>query len=331
MPSHRDIAKAAGVSKSTVSLALAGARKIPVATRDRILQIAHEMEYQRDGLASLYMAHMRRGLPEEARPVIAVVSTFPLANESGRNAHYRAFLSNVRGRSQELGYQIEEFEVVAQGISPERLGKILKTRAIQAVIVAPSGRPIDPLPENCEELSVVLNSPAFVNREFDCVRPDHFHNTLLSVKKTTEMGYQRIGLAWLGEDAVNYRDEIEAAWELVKSRSQAVWPDPLLFPEYNAAAISGFLLRERVDVLITNWLDFKKHLPEAEARRISAQAVKLVGMGLRPNSRHKPGIDRCDYWLDVESVDAVVNKSRSFDRGIASSAKTVTLRGVWRS
>lgn len=49
-----DVARKAGVDKSTVSLALSGSPKLPEATRSRIQRIAEELGYTPDpGLARL--------------------------------------------------------------------------------------------------------------------------------------------------------------------------------------------------------------------------------------------------------------------------------------
>ena len=66
--STRRIAAEAGLSPSTVSLALRNSPKIPAATKQRIRKIAQRLGYRPDGKLTELMSHLRltRTRPREA-------------------------------------------------------------------------------------------------------------------------------------------------------------------------------------------------------------------------------------------------------------------------
>lgn len=321
MVTHRVIAEETGLSKSAVSLALAGSGKLPEKTRARVLAAARRLGHKPDAMASAYMAHLRKGRPEEARPVIAVVSRFPRAGERRRNPFYGAFMERVEARAGELGYRTEEFAVVEKRIQPERLGRIFAARRIQAVLVAPSGLAMDPLPERCGDFSVVQLAPTEGERRFHRVRPDHFGNTLLALERTAALGFGRVGLCCVGEDAVAWRREMEAAWMLASGEGARGWPRPLFLEAYDAAAVAGHVRRERVDALVCNW-------PEMASSRTAARA--FVCLGLPSGRTEMAGVYRQDEYMDRECVDLLAALALAGDRGQPAQPKTVTFAGEWR-
>ncbi len=325
MPSQRDIASCLGLSKSAVSLALSGSAKVSAATRRKVLRAAKKLGYYTDARTVAYMAHIRRGKPKADRPIIAVVNRFPRSCERARNPYYRAFLERVTDRAEELGFQVEEFEVVAYGIPPERLGNIFRTRKIEAVIVAPSGNPSDPLPRDCHSLAIVQATPCGLQREFHHVRPDHFANVLLAAEQMSALGYDSLALVWVGEEIAVCRSEIEAAWALAARKSNAAWPMPFFVKAYDLDRIQSLLLGVRSCGVLSNWPEVSTLCGEQ-----SLCAAGFAAIGLPPGVCGLAGIDRRDAELDRECVDMVAALWLAGDCGVPATAKTVLYRGLWR-
>lgn len=66
-----DVARAAGVHQTTVSLALRSHPRIPENTRKRIQQVAEEMGYRPNPLVSALIAQRRLGLAFSSGSVLA--------------------------------------------------------------------------------------------------------------------------------------------------------------------------------------------------------------------------------------------------------------------
>lgn len=105
----RDVAKKAGVSVATVSNVFNGIQKVSETTRDRILEIAKELDYQPNMLArSLSMR--RSGMIGLLLPVTEEEETSILLQD---NPYYAEFLSGVEKKAAELGY-----DVIIRGVRP---------------------------------------------------------------------------------------------------------------------------------------------------------------------------------------------------------------------
>lgn len=105
----RDVAKEAGVSVATVSNVFNGIQKVSEETKNRILEIAAEMDYQPNMLArSLSM--QKSGMIGLLLPVTEEEETSILLLD---NPYYAEFLSGVESASAELGY-----DVIIRGVRP---------------------------------------------------------------------------------------------------------------------------------------------------------------------------------------------------------------------
>lgn len=105
----KDVAKKAGVSVATVSNVFNGIQKVSETTKERILEIAREMDYQPNMLArSLSM--QRSGMIGLLLPVTEEEETSILLQD---NPYYAEFLSGVEKKAAELGY-----DVIIRGVRP---------------------------------------------------------------------------------------------------------------------------------------------------------------------------------------------------------------------
>jgi len=133
-----DIAKEAGLSQAAVSMALRNHPSIPLATRDRIKEIADRLGYRANALVSALMSQLQTGRDERQISRIAIIDAWPI--DVGWK-HYALFASQAAGmkaRAHALGYRLEEFRLKESEMSPKRLSRILMARGIVGVIM--SGR-----------------------------------------------------------------------------------------------------------------------------------------------------------------------------------------------
>lgn len=93
MATMQDVARTAGVSLSTVSYALSGARPVSVATKARIDAAMHELDFQPNAMA--------RGLASRRSQTLAL--TYP-AIEQGLGGTAAEFVASASARARTLGY-----------------------------------------------------------------------------------------------------------------------------------------------------------------------------------------------------------------------------------
>src|SRR5690554_1647561 len=101
----RDVAKAAGYSKSAVSLALRNHPSLPDATKNRIREAAERLGYRPDPTLRA-LAHYRYGNTATGAPVIAWLSNWPSRDQWKQGLWGEHFAGAVH-QAEQLGYRIE--------------------------------------------------------------------------------------------------------------------------------------------------------------------------------------------------------------------------------
>ncbi len=190
-PTMEDIAREVGLSRAAVSMALRGDRSIPLVTRERIEQAALRLGYRPNPLvASLMSLHRQRRSVASVRTTIA----FLVCHDWREYSVYQSMFDGAMGRASEESCLLEEFQLRTPGMSPIRMRKILETRCIHAIIVAP-------LPAGERILDFDFTSFIAVGLGMSVTAPliervsnDHFQSAVLAVEKCIELGYRRIGL-----------------------------------------------------------------------------------------------------------------------------------------
>jgi len=189
-----DVAGAAGVHVTTVSLAMRNHPRIPEATRSRIQQLAERMGYRPDPVLRALVAYRGRSRPGRNVPTLAYVTNWKTRlGWKDVTAHPEFYLGAQRMADQ-LGYKLEHFWLREPGLSQGRLSGVLVARGISGLVIASHGREMgDALQFDWSSFSAVKidyfpHQPVLhnvTNNQCDIVR--------LAMQKVFAAGYVRIG------------------------------------------------------------------------------------------------------------------------------------------
>lgn len=182
----RDVAKAAGVSITTVSRALNGYSDVGLKTRNKIQRIAQEMNYRPSAVArSLVM--------NKTRTIGFLVSDLT----KGRVGHYYMYqvLYGLNDRLSEVGYDLVLVSTTSARQSRESYLDFCTERRFDGVIVMgirlddPYVREVveSPLP------SVMIDVP-LLSEHCGYVMSDNVYGAQLAVKHLVSRGHKKIGL-----------------------------------------------------------------------------------------------------------------------------------------
>jgi LacI family transcriptional regulator len=195
-PTLRDLARAAGVSVASVSMALRNDPRIKAETRAKIHAVAEELGYRPDPHISDLMGYLRNGRTRGFRETIAFVSKMAW-NVFQENLIFHEVYVGAAQRAQSLGYSVE-FHTVSGSMTESRLGSILRNRGIRGIIVLPQ---LDPEGKSRGYESFPWEDFASVAIGFSCptpdthrVMPDQIQALHVALKASLKLGYKRPGL-----------------------------------------------------------------------------------------------------------------------------------------
>jgi LacI family transcriptional regulator len=192
-----EIARAAGVGKATVSLALRNDPRLRPETRKQIQAIAKKMGYKSNAVVSNLMAQLRASKDPKYQATVGLVNASQDRGFIHSNPTFSAVHSGLVRRATELGYGVNEFWLSEPGIDPRRLKQILRARNIHGVIVAAMIENIILAQEfdsvwrdlACVTVGIRPEHPAF---HFAC--NDQFSTAHRTAKQLARLGYKKPGL-----------------------------------------------------------------------------------------------------------------------------------------
>lgn len=193
----QDIARVAGVSKNSVSLALRNSPELPVSTRKRIASLAAKMGYRKNPTVAKLMAQLRRDGVHGHRATIALLNAHQDRDAFTTHPTIPIYVEGCRRRAHSNGYGIDEFWLHDPSLDGNKLNRILRSRNIRGVIITGlmkdnrlPGRFRDVWNNHpCVVTGVRTRDPAL---HFACT--DHHILAVRAVENALKLGYQRPGL-----------------------------------------------------------------------------------------------------------------------------------------
>ncbi|MCF7686867.1 MAG: LacI family transcriptional regulator [Cephaloticoccus sp.] len=325
-PTMQDVAKAAGVARSTVSLALRNDRSIPPSTRSRIFAAAEKLGYKTNPLVSALMTSLHDRRTKQRHLVLAYVTTDP---EVAPWRSYRMFIELQQGaktRAEELGYRLEEFALRSPGMTPKRYTQMLQARGILGMLIAPL-----PLGEHTIELdftdfAVVGIDMSVGDPPIERVSNDHFQSALLAVRECHALGYKRIG--FIVSQQLNER--LDHRWISACHLAQADMPakqrvKPLMPPATDdiLPAIPAWYASEKPDVVIMSELNPYGHYP-------LPPEVGMVSLGIEEQSLGQvAGIFQDNRRLGAIAIEHLVARLERAEFNTDDRGRLHMLAGKW--
>lgn len=327
-----DIARAAGVHQTTVSLAFRNHPSIPVETRERLLAVAEKMGYRPNPLVSVLMSQLRGQRQRRKHEVIAYLSSHPPENPWRRHAAFNEMFGGARSGAASLGFVLQEFDLKAPGMSGERMKGILVARGIRAVLIAPLPDDQTTVDMDFSRLAAVALGVSLQAPAFERVSNDHYQSMRLAFQKCRERGYRRIGFM-IGK---SFSERLEDRWLGAYLGEQALGAGggrlkPLLLtevlPKEREPVIEEWCRKERPDVVISPLgaaqAEYKAHfetLPERPA---------LVNLTRAAGASGCAGILQDAGRLGEIGIERVASRLQHNDFGPLHRIQNSLLHGEW--
>jgi DNA-binding LacI/PurR family transcriptional regulator len=325
-PSLATIAKAAGVSAMTVSLALRNHHSIPVTTRERVQKVAEECGYRPDPVIGKLMQQLRMRGRRRASISMCVLCQPPTKKELTYGDY---IIRGAKKMAATLGYSLDQIELDDSNGQPRRLRRLLRNRGIEGVLLVPIFPPAD-LSDllDWSEYSVVSTSVSVLGPKAHRVLPDQFGNAMELCRRLGERGFRRLGhVTNLDQDTrVGHRISAAVQWhnhthgiDNLPSYIGLNTPPP-------ASELNEWLKRCQPDAIISDsdgYLEmFRSVLPEKHNYTLASTST------LRANSQF-PGMHENPELVGAAAIELLSALFQHGDRGIPQDPRTTLIAGTY--
>ena len=216
-----DIARAAGLHQTTVSLALRNDKRLKPTTIAHIKAIAEKLGYTPDPMLTALASYRRARRPSGQRGTLAWITNWPTREGWRSRPIFVDIFRGAEQRAASLGYRLEEFWLNAHGLNPRRAGQILYARGVQGLILAPQPDGVSSLDLDWDRFSAVTIGPTLRQPELHLVSNNQFRTISRLCETLAARGYRRIGYA------VDRRidDRLDGQWSAAFDRFQRDLPE----------------------------------------------------------------------------------------------------------
>jgi len=346
-PTTRSLAKLAGVSNATVSMALRNDPRISPRQRARIQKVAADAGYKSNPVIANLLVQLRSTKKTTYQSTLGIFYFEKNPTELDTVPTFREWIEGCHARAEPLGYGIDRFCRFTPDCAPKRLVEILNTRAIRGLIVI--GRPENNIILPSELNPIWQRSAAIVigyrpsQPALSYVANDQFSTTLQAVNEVVQLGYKRPGLCLdLGID-----DYLEKRFSGGFCAGQLGLPEkdrlPIFFYDtfgVTPGAERGFkswLKRNKPDVILTvHERDIGPWVKRIGLR--VPQDIGLVHLDLSATTYGPSGMIEPLQWAGMRqnnelvgraAVDMVIGQLHRNEYGVPPFQKGVLVSSTW--
>ncbi|HEX2993749.1 MAG TPA: LacI family DNA-binding transcriptional regulator [Anaerolineales bacterium] len=216
-PTMRDVAAAANVSLSTVSLVVNGKPGVSPDRRERVLKVIKELNYATGGRKKSTVETKIIGLLMES-----------LSEASRSEGFYLRIVSGIEEAAYELGYQVF-LHVYRPAVDPLNSIRELMGRDVDGLIIANDGDITPNMIQNIAETNIPLVLVEnFQNLPIHSVTADNFTAGCLMTEYLIRLGHRRIGALGGPDKYSSLRDRMRG--HCIAMLENGLQPDPSLQP-----------------------------------------------------------------------------------------------------
>jgi len=336
MPSARvtmqDVARAASVHQTTVSLALRNDPRLPEATRKKICAVAERLGYRPDPVLAALNFYRASRHAVKAPPTMAFLLNFTDSEEMAADYPHRTFLEGARRQAEQLGSRLDVFYVGHNVDEGKRMERILRARGISGVILAAFTDKTIEFHLDWKHFSAVLIESRQLGLSLHTISNHQQSAAREAVRRLRELGYRRIGLAVGEREEIYLKNAFTAGYYV----EVAQWPDlehlpPLLLPLETEAELStklGQWVRQHsIEAVVSNWSSVPRLL-QRDGLRVPRDVV-VAALDLTPDDGPSAGVRQNHSLVGERAVEQLAGLMRSHVRGLVPAPNLTLIEGEW--
>lgn len=329
-----DIAKAAGVSKNTVSLALKNSTQVSTETRKRVEREAARLGYRRNPVVDELMAKLRQGGHQSFQYTIALINANRDAKAFRSHPTIPAYLIGCRNRARELGYALDEFWLHDPKQRGETLIRMFHARGIRGAILV-GMMDENHLPDHfipvAEQFPCVVTGTRTRDPALPFVAVDHHVLALRAVEQSIELGYRRPALVLdpvidavvegrftagfqIGQRLIAGKNCIPPFYDIAASRR-----DPKIF--------NVWMRRMKPDVIFTLYSEIREWL-QREGWRVPVD-VGLIQLEWRASQPEWAGMHQHNDVVGAVTLDMLIGMLHRGEKGPPEFPHATLIGPTW--
>lgn len=327
-PTQKDVARTAGVTQATVSLALRNHSEVSAGTRTRIQTIARQLGYAPDPYLSGLAAYRKTRRPAKFQASVAWLSNYPVG-ESWRNfPAFRGYFEGATARARELGYRLEEYRLHTPGMTCARMENILAARNIGGILVAPQPLAGTKLKFSFDRFSAVTFGYTLAEPQLHVTALNMFRSVETVFRRLITLGYHRPGLALAAESDRRADRHWSAAFWTEQQTLPVDRRVPLLLGQpLERQSFLAWFKRHKPDVVVAIWPEVLAWLAEAGVTVPETVGVALLTV---PDG----GVLYSGMWenpqmIGAKAVEFLVDLTHRTERGRPQVPLTMLVDGTW--
>jgi len=323
----KDIARDAGVSPATVSLALRDDPRIADETARKVKETAQRLGYRPDPHLSHLMGYLQRDKARGGGSVIGILSDFTEA-EMRAHAYLSLMLSGVEERCAQLGYKPTIFSL-GKGVGLKRMRAILEARGIQGLVLMPFRNLLFRMDDfDFSIFSVVAIGYGLQSPQLNRAASQQTLAAMRVVEHVMQSGYQRIGVVLPQEidQRTHHRYLAGFLGQIASKGNPSVAIPPFLFQKLDREALRAWIRKHRIEAIVSSSRELPEVLEELGMRLGEDIALAMVDYrGTRPVAHMEVPYAA----IGKAAINLVHGQLSVNERGIPELAAAFTVPGIW--
>lgn len=333
-PTLQEIAELSGFSKTTVSLALRKNPKISEKTRKTVEAVAASVGYHPNPLVAAHMSMLRGKKAPKYRATLGVITDWPLdelRNARDASEHYSEstiwkYVTGIRKRGHELGFEIDLFSIKEEGMTGRRLSQILTTRGIGGILMTPLSCSQGTLDLDWDRFAVVALGYSMRSPTVHRVCHDNYSTMRVVMKYLMGMGFERIRLAMDSADDIRVKNLWSAGFSSRASVAETyLGARNFVSDDWSREGYLEWVADERPDCVICigdtvyDWSREAGYAIPSDFAVVTLGKIEGCISGYSQNSE----------MIGEAAVERVVGLLHCNDYGLPSNPQIVLVQGGW--
>lgn len=324
----KDVALKAGVSASTVCRALRANPRISKATQEHVRRTAEAMGYRVDPLLSAFASRRRGKVAGSEITTIAYITNFETAFEWRKNPFYVQCYEGAKARAWDMGYKLEHFWLREKGMTGHSLSRVLYSRGISAICIAPTPQVRSRMTFDWKRFSCATIGYSILRPNLHRVAPHQFHAVLMALRELRLRGYRRIGLCLFAETSKRADDLWWAGMLLGQNNQSRLTLHTFLYEDSSLRRVPEWCEVNDLEVVIGGELNVFEVL---EASGLYPGTVDYATVNWVADNPGIAGVNQHPHKVGASAIDLVVTQIQRGERGLPEVPVTMMIEGSWVS